>query len=136
MCSSDLNKDIGLVGSYAYTIDRRGKEIYLDKLAINNLEIQRKIGKDMCFTHGTIIFRKECLEKVGNYQEAFKFAHDYDLILRISEQYKIANIPEPLYKWRVKIGGISVEKKLLQIDRKSTRLNSSHTDISRMPSSA
>ena len=30
----------------------------------------------------------------------------------------------------------TVEKDLTEVDRKSTRLNSSHTDISRMPSSA
>ena len=33
-------------------------------------------------------------------------------------------------------GVSSANKKIVYVDRKSTRLNSSHTDISRMPSSA
>ena len=31
---------------------------------------------------------------------------------------------------------LSIKQKIIALDRKSTRLNSSHTDISRMPSSA
>ena len=34
------------------------------------------------------------------------------------------------------IGGIAQRREQALLDRKSTRLNSSHTDISRMPSSA
>ena len=38
--------------------------------------------------------------------------------------------------WLHALGVDTSEDKLLKLDRKSTRLNSSHTDISRMPSSA
>ena len=34
------------------------------------------------------------------------------------------------------VGGISVRQEENQLDRKSTRLNSSHSSVSRMPSSA
>ena len=33
-------------------------------------------------------------------------------------------------------GSMTIDQKIYRLDRKSTRLNSSHTDISRMPSSA
>ena len=38
------------------------------------------------------------------------FAQDYDLWLRISERYKVANIEEPLYFWRVSGAGISTKR--------------------------
>ena len=58
-----------------------------------------------------------CNEDKGNY--------DYEAINRVTE---IANIQE---SYSVEVG-----ERLLITDRKSTRLNSSHNVISRMPSSA
>ena len=56
------------------------------------------------------------------------------------EVFRYADIDEP----QLRKGGVLIDVKfigiqggdLLHRDRKSTRLNSSHTDISRMPSSA
>ena len=39
------------------------------------------------------------------------------------------------YGWRKRYGGMG-RAKLSELDRKSTRLNSSHSSVSRMPSSA
>ena len=47
----------------------------------------------------------------------------------------IVGLVDDLFGWQK--GGLSMRSRLfLVLDRKSTRLNSSHTDISRMPSSA
>ena len=57
----------------------------------------------------------------------FRPLHDRVLVKRLESEEKTA-------------GGIIIpdtaKEKPMQGDRKSTRLNSSHTDISRMPSSA
>ena len=75
------------------------------------------LGKDSIIQPSSIMLRKECIEKVGYYREEFWNSQDYDLWLRIAEQYKVANIPEPLYKWRVmEISSISMNKFQIQTD--------------------
>ena len=58
-------------------------------------------------------------------EEAFEIAKKYNTIQIFEEKENGVNAAVAL-----------AEKYLLEKDRKSTRLNSSHTDISRMPSSA
>jgi glycosyltransferase involved in cell wall biosynthesis len=106
--------EIGLVGTYAAIIDKNGREISHSYPSCDSREITRKLIKDNCFIHGTIMFRRECLSKIGNYREEFPCAHDYDLTLRISEAYQVANIPEVLYRWRLDFRGISVKRKVNQ----------------------
>ena len=110
----DTNKEVGLVGSYTYIIDEEGKEIGLARTICESRELAQALVRHNCFTHGSVMFRLSCLGIVGDYREEFKYAHDYDLILRMSEHYRVANIPEPLYKWRLSVGGISVKHKLMQ----------------------
>lgn len=110
----DTHREVGLVGSYSYIIDEAGKEIGSARTICESRELAQALSRHNCFTHGSVMFRRSCLDIAGDYREEFKYAHDYDLILRISEHYRVANIPEPLYKWRLSIGGISVKHKLVQ----------------------
>jgi glycosyltransferase involved in cell wall biosynthesis len=57
------------------------------------------------------MFRKDCIDKLGGYNEDLKYAQDYDLWLRISEYYKVANISEFLQYWRCEKHGISFDKR-------------------------
>ena len=57
----------------------------------------------------------------------------YDVAIKFGANEQQA---QALVAHHVKLGGISRYPKFEYLDRKSTRLNSSHTDISRMPSSA
>src|SRR3989344_2799283 len=47
-------------------------------------------------THGTYFFSKEHFWKVGGYRSGFKYAQDYDLLLRFAENLKIKMIPEEI----------------------------------------
>lgn len=52
--------------------------------------------------HGSVMFRRGLYEQVGGYREAFYFAQDSDLWLRIAEVRRIAYVPNCLYdvQWR------------------------------------
>ena len=51
------------------------------------------------YIHGTLLIRKEVLEKVGRYDEKFYYSQDYKLAYDLQKQkYKIGNISRPLYK--------------------------------------
>jgi hypothetical protein len=69
------------------------------------------------------MMRKSHLAKVGFYREFFRHSQDYDLWLRLSQQFDIDILPEHLYQYRVTPDAISVsrwsiQKKYADIARK------------------
>jgi glycosyltransferase involved in cell wall biosynthesis len=52
------------------------------------------------FAHCAIMFRKSAVKDIGGYSVELNSAQDYDLWLRISFSWEVANIPEVLVKWR------------------------------------
>lgn len=103
----DEKEEIGLLGTGWYIIDGQGKEIGLSIPSRGKLSVHF-----MC--HGTIFIRKRCLEKIGLYREIFEYAQDYDLWLRIGDEFEVENLKEPLYKLRVHEASISTREKLKQ----------------------
>lgn len=60
------------------------------------------------------MFRRECIEQTGPYREDLEFAQDYDLWLRITERFRVANLREPLYARRIDPSAISATQKPAQ----------------------
>ena len=48
----------------------------------------------------TVIFNKEVLKFVGNFDSSYKFIADWIFILKISEKFDMHVYPKPLSKWR------------------------------------
>lgn len=103
----DENHNYALVGSRFYIMDESGQILAEEKLPLTNEEIQKRLLVGNCFGQGTVMFRRDCVEKLGFYNEQFKYAADYDLWLRMSEQYELCNLNEFLCKWRRHCKGIS-----------------------------
>ena len=103
----DENHDIGLVGTHVAFIDKKGRQISVWKTPTNNDQIKRTFRNRNSFCHGTVMFRKKCIKKVGYYREKILYAQDYDYWVRISEHYKAANLEKILYKNRRTSGSIS-----------------------------
>ncbi len=110
----EQNRNVGLVGTDYLFINEKGKVIHIVKCLNGSRELKAKLLEGNQFGHGSVMLRRECIDKVGVYREEFKFAQDYDFCLRIAEMYDVANISEPLYKWRIDSKSISVAKKALQ----------------------
>ena len=82
---------VGVLGGAAEWIDEGGR------LLCTNAIFQRRIkrsSRDLMirctFSHPTIVVRKDAFLSVGGYRTAFAFAHDYDLILRIADNFECA----------------------------------------------
>jgi glycosyltransferase involved in cell wall biosynthesis len=108
------NRSAGLVGTDYFMINEKGEVVHIVKCLNGSRELQAKLLEGNQFGHGSVMLRRECIDKVGTYREEFKFAQDYDFCLRIAEVYDMANISEPLYKWRINIKSVSVKRKVLQ----------------------
>ncbi len=92
----DTHQDISLVGSYAYLFDEEG--------VWGEMKFPTEIANEdflFCspYQHGSVVFRKEALQKANGYRVAkeTRRAEDYDLFMRIQTFAKGANLPEFLY---------------------------------------
>lgn len=108
------NPEIAVVGSSYYTMDELGVVTGITDVLDRPELIQRELLRQNWFGHGSVMMRKSCLEEIGGYDERFIYAQDYDLFLRLSERYKLANVTEPLYCWRESPHGISASKRAQQ----------------------
>ncbi len=111
----NINKKVGLVGSFVEHIDENGNYIKLYSYPTKNEEIKKVLWSDCPLCHSSAMFRKECIEKVGYYREKIGPAEDYDMWFRISEHFDVENIADPLHKVRIKSEGISIDRKFDQI---------------------
>jgi len=130
--------EVGLVYCWHYYIDAEG-----DKCKFQNNTIGRSfesgsrlydklIERNVISGGGsTPIIRQECLEKSGMFDESLPYSGDWDLWLRISMDYIIAYIPEPLGCYRVldqehqykeKFVQYAVGKGLIKVIEKASRL--------------
>ncbi|MGK7344542.1 MAG: glycosyltransferase [Candidatus Nitrospinota bacterium M3_3B_026] len=105
----DANPDITLVGSWMTHIDEDGDVIGVTRLPSDPDRIAAALPISNQFCHGSIMARRSALESAGGYREAFTYAQDYDLVLRLSERSRLANIPEALYGHRLALDMISIK---------------------------
>jgi glycosyltransferase involved in cell wall biosynthesis len=54
-----------------------------------------------CIVHSTLCCRRDSLLRVGGYRAALYPVDDYDLLLRMEEQCRLAVINQPLVKYRI-----------------------------------
>jgi hypothetical protein len=66
------------------------------------------------FCHSTCSMRADVLARIGGYREAFRFSHDYDMVLRMAEQGGIAILSRPLGLYRFHTENISTRRAHLQ----------------------
>ncbi len=104
----DEYPNVGLLGT-AYIEETTDGE-YVGKVVFSTdrTKLKHQLQYQNQFCHGSVMFRKECLDKVGTYRNEFLKAQDYDLWLRIADKYEIANLAEVLYKRRIEKNSISI----------------------------
>jgi len=105
----DSNIEFGLVGTDAYVTDDKERVLYKKGL-VQGDNLREGIFEKNYVTHGSIMFRREFLDRIGLLRKEFECAHDYDFILRIAELSKIENLSKVLYMHRLNDRGISVNQ--------------------------
>lgn len=100
----DRHPEIGLIGTSCTIINEIGNKINDWDAVTNPMELL-KTGNRL--THGSVMFRRSIVKDIGNYDERFKSAQDYEYWLRISKKYQIRNLPIKLYQTRTHNGMIS-----------------------------
>lgn len=101
----ESNPEIGVCGSWIKIIGRSAFEIW--KYPTGSNEIQCKQLFECSVAHPSVIFTKDLNNQNHvRYDPLFKRAQDYDLWVRISTLYPLANIGKVLLKHRIHPGSI------------------------------
>ena len=103
----DSHPEYAILGSSYLLIDQEGRTLSLVKVPVDDSQIRENLLKQNCFGHGSVMMRREAVQRVGGYDERFKCSQDYELWLRIVEAFKASNIEEALYCWRLSNDSIS-----------------------------
>lgn len=104
------NPDVMLLGTSGCLMDEKGKVLHNERVVSGTNRLRKLIIKKNQFFHGSVMIRKSCLSKIGLYNEEFRSGQDYDLFLRIAENYAIENLWETLYHYRITSTAISMTK--------------------------
>jgi glycosyltransferase involved in cell wall biosynthesis len=111
----DDHPEVALVGTQVVWVDAGGELVRQFEYPTEHQAIQERLERKNSFAHGSVVIRREVLDQVGGYREAFRLAQDYDLWLRVAERYQVANLPETLYKMRFSAQMASVARNAEQV---------------------
>jgi len=114
----EANPNIALIGGGSYIIDEEGVEIGINKLALRRLEpeeVRQRLERGNIFSHSSLMFRRECIEAIGFYDEFFVFSHDYEMLIRMADRFEIIYSDDIVVKWRYLKSSISNTKKPAQV---------------------
>jgi len=92
---------VGVLGSAAEIIDERGAALAPYRVPLGEREIRRVLRRAPPFVNGSVLMRREAYEAAGGFRAPFRCSEDYDLWLRVPPRFGLANLAEPLYRWRL-----------------------------------
>jgi glycosyltransferase involved in cell wall biosynthesis len=105
---------LGLGGGY-HMIDGKGRHLTTFTLPETNDEIQNMmLVGHTAILHPTAMFRRSAIMEIGGYDTSFAQAQDLDVWLKLGENGQIANMNEPVLKYRLHGNSISEKNGLKQ----------------------
>ena len=107
--------DVAVAGSHVYHMAKRRQYDRLVRVPVQHEEIMRVLPSSNCMYHPSTILRKAAILEAGGYHADFKNAEDYELWLRLSRKYRLANLDVPLLRYRFSTGGMTLGSKWQQL---------------------
>lgn len=118
------DQSISVVYSDYILIDPNGDEIEVVNVPHPPVEqFTRSLLMRNFINGSTVLMRRECLEKVGYYDESLRADPDGEMWFRLLKHgYKFAHIPKPLVKYRWHPGSVSNNQELMRACKDKVRL--------------
>jgi glycosyltransferase involved in cell wall biosynthesis len=97
----NAHHDIGMLASNSFNINEKNEVLYTASFPTDEVAFKWNTLVLACPNiHTTLMIRRSALEEVGGYGSAYKYAGDYELISNLIRTHRVANLEEPLVKWR------------------------------------
>lgn len=107
--------EFAVAGSYVFHMGISEQRDRLVKLPVSHSKIAETLKRENCLYHPSVIMRRREILDLGGYRSEFKNAEDYDLWLRVSKHYQLANIPVALIRYRFSVTGMTLSRKWEQL---------------------
>lgn len=105
---------VGLLGAAVQWINAAGQPLYIGRVPTEDRQLRTAMAFHCPFWQPTVLLRKEAFVRSGGYRDAFAPAEDYDLWLRVTEEYECANLGEVVLKYRIHPQQVSIQRKKQQ----------------------
>jgi hypothetical protein len=92
---------LALLGSAVELIDTRGRRIGSLRYPPGDAELRAFLREGKVFAHSSVIMRRAAFLAAGGYRAGLGLAEDFDLWLRMAEHGEMANLAEPLVRYRM-----------------------------------
>jgi len=102
----DAHPEVSVVGTAAMIIGPGGEVLRAYPVPLRPAAIRRTLHRAPPFVHGSVMMRADAYRVAGGYRAAFRASQDLDLWLRWPAGAGMANLVEPLYRWRLHPGGV------------------------------
>lgn len=114
MAAARAHPEVVAWGTYAYHINRDGRVLSYSESGSTTPEAFRRRFEAGEITgnliHASALFRREAIDAVGGYDEAFEVAEDVDLFERMAALGPVLALPEPLLYRRLHGASISARR--------------------------
>ena len=117
------NPDADLVYGDFEVIDEQSRFMYRELTPPLNEDIQEALFVRNPIAHGSVMFKKDIIERVGYYSDEFGPTEDLELWMRISRQGILVGTGSSLYRWRVNTTGITMTN-----NKESQKRGKEHSD--------
>jgi glycosyltransferase involved in cell wall biosynthesis len=101
---------LAVVGTAALLWDPRADRAEQHLMPTGDSALQYWLVFYSRFFHGSTMYRRSAIEAVGGYRPELEPAEDYDLWLRLSERFRVGNLPELLYTLRLHDASVSAKR--------------------------
>jgi glycosyltransferase involved in cell wall biosynthesis len=111
------NPEVVAWGTYAYHMNSQGKTLSIARTGPTTeqeFHAQRQAGHLVQLIHPTVVLRKDVLLAVGGYKPEFEPVEELELFDRMAAHGATLAIPEPLLRYRVHSGSVSMQRFFVQ----------------------
>ncbi|MDB5326644.1 MAG: glycosyl transferase family 2 [Phycisphaerales bacterium] len=125
----DAHPEVTLLGTRVILVDPYGTAFKWPLHPLTHEEIDSKLmeGEGWAIVHPAAMMRRDAFERVGGYDERYRTSQDFDLWLRMAETGRLANLEEPLLKYRQHLASANFAKAEQQKKLKVQILSEAHT---------
>jgi GT2 family glycosyltransferase len=106
----NAHPEVVLLGGQALLVNESGVDFATARYPLEDGELRTALATGNPFVHSAVAISRRAFEAVGGYRENLDHAEDLDLWLRLAEQGKLANLPQPVVKYRIHARQISLQK--------------------------
>jgi glycosyltransferase involved in cell wall biosynthesis len=110
MAFLDRHPDHAVVGAQAEFVDAQGQPLFQSRRPTDHHSLIRYMCYQTGLVHPSTMIRVQAMREHGLYSDAYRGAEDYELWLRLSRHYRVANLPDVYVRKEVSASQITARR--------------------------